>query len=297
MNRIVVAALYRFVPLDDHAELRLPLLDQMRRNEVFGTLLLAPEGINGTVAGSRQAIDGLIDYLRGDARFAELEVKESGCDEMPFKRARVRLKQEIVTMGVEGIDPLDAVGTYVDPADWNQLIDDPEVTLIDTRNDYEVAIGTFSGAVNPETHTFREFPKFVEANLDPARHKKVAMYCTGGIRCEKSTALLRQLGFEQVYHLRGGILKYLETVPESESRWEGECFVFDGRVAVGHGLSLGEHAMCFACGWPVSEADRQHPDYCAGVHCPRCVGEITDDQKRRFAERQRQLELRDNGQA
>ena len=291
MNPIVVAALYRFVPLDDYVQLREPMLDQMIAAEVRGTLLLAGEGINGTIAGSRAGIDDVLSYLRSDPRLADLEVKESLCDQMPFKRSRVRLKKEIVTLGVEGIDPLDAVGTYVDPQDWNDLIADPNVTLIDTRNDYEVAIGTFKGAQSPDTHSFREFPQYVEQELDPGTHKKVAMFCTGGIRCEKSTALLKKQGFTEVYHLRGGILKYLEVVPKEESQWEGECFVFDRRVSVGHGLEVGEHDLCFACGWPITQEDQQHPDFRLGVHCPRCVNEITEEQRSRFAERQRQIEL------
>ena len=290
MNRIIVAALYRFVPLQDYVELQQPIQHQLEKNGVRGTLLLASEGINGTVAGTRDGIDALLNYLRSDPRLEELEVKESSCDEIPFKRARVRLKKEIVTLGVEGIDPLQAVGTYVDPKDWNDLISDPDVVVIDTRNDYEVAIGTFEGATNPETHTFREFPSFVDSELDPEKHKKVAMFCTGGIRCEKSTALLRQKGFDEVYHLRGGILKYLEQVPEEESKWQGDCFVFDGRVAVGHGLREGDHVMCFGCGWPVTAEQQQDPRFVAGVQCPQCADKITDDQRRRFAERQRQIE-------
>jgi UPF0176 protein len=209
---------------------------------------------------------------------------------MPFKRSRVRLKKEIVTMGVDGIDPLDSVGTYVDPKDWNELINDPDVTVIDTRNDYEVAIGAFKGAENPETHSFRQFPQYVAENLDPSKHKKVAMYCTGGIRCEKSTALLKKRGFENVYHLRGGILKYLEEIPEEDSQWEGECFVFDRRVSVGHGLRVSDQVMCFGCGWPVTREQQQDPDYVPGVHCPNCADQITDQQRQRFAQRQRQLE-------
>jgi UPF0176 protein len=286
---VVVAALYRFVILEDYLALQQPLLERMRASGVRGTLLLAPEGINGTIAGSRPAIDDLIGFLREDARFEELEVKESSCERFPFKRSRVRLKKEIVTMGVDGIDPTDSVGTYIDPGSWNELINESDVTLIDTRNDYEVSIGTFRGAVNPNTHSFRDFPEFVE-RLDPQRHKRLAMFCTGGIRCEKSTALLRRMGFDEVYHLRGGILKYLEEVPESESQWVGECFVFDERVSVGHGLVEGEHVMCFACGWPVPPADQEHPDYRPGVHCPNCVDRITPEQMARFAERQRQIE-------
>jgi UPF0176 protein len=296
MSEIVVAALYRFVPLPDAVQLREPILRQMIEAGVRGTLLLAHEGINGTIAGSRAGIDRILSFLRSDPRLAGLDVKESGCQEMPFKRSRVRLKKEIVTMGVEGIDPLDALGTYVDPQDWNDLISDPDVTLIDTRNDYEVAIGTFQGAANPQTHSFRDFPRYVSEQLDPARHKKVAMFCTGGIRCEKSTALLKQRGFDHVYHLRGGILKYLEVIPEEQSRWEGDCFVFDRRVSVGHGLRVGDHVMCFACGWPVARLQQQHPDYIPGIQCPHCAGQISDEQRRRFAERQRQIEQARSGQ-
>ena len=290
MSQIIVAALYRFVPYDDYARHQTPLRAKMESLGIKGTLLLAREGINGTIAGDRDSIDQILEFIRSDHRFAEMDVKESCCDEMPFKRTRVRLKKEIVTMGVQGIDPLDAVGTYVDPQDWNALISDPDVILIDTRNDYEVAIGSFKGATNPATHTFRQFPEYVAKNLNPKTDHKIAMYCTGGIRCEKSTALLKKQGFSEVYHLRGGILKYLEVVPETESQWEGECFVFDRRVSVGHGLKEGNLELCFACGWPVTPEDRNHLDYQAGIHCPRCVHEITDDQRKRFAERQRQLD-------
>lgn len=292
----IVAALYRFVPLDDFADLRHPILDAMNKNGVRGTLLLAPEGINGTVAGTRQGIDQLLRYLRSDplfsGRFEATDVKESESETIPFRRARVRLKKEIVTLGVDGIDPLASVGTYVDPQDWNALVDDPAVTLIDTRNDYEVAIGTFEGATNPNTESFRDFPDYVDNHLDPEKHSKVAMFCTGGIRCEKSTALLKQRGFKEVYHLRGGILKYLETVPEEQTRWEGDCFVFDDRVAVGQGLKESDHAMCYGCGWPVSKEDQQHQDFRAGVHCPRCRSMLTEDQIRRFTTRQEQIESR-----
>ena len=288
-NLIVVAALYRFVTLDDYESMREPLMAAMKSVDVYGSLLLAHEGINGTIAGSRDGIDTVLAYLRQDDRLRELEVKESFCDEMPFRRSRVRLKKEIVTMGVCGIDPNDSVGTYVDPKDWNDFISDPDVVLIDTRNDYEVAIGTFKGAVNPDTHTFREFPDFVDGQLNPQKHTKIAMFCTGGIRCEKSTALLKQKGFTEVYHLRGGILKYLEQVPQEESLWEGECFVFDQRVAVGHGLEESDHVMCFACGWPVTVEQQQHPDFEPGVHCPRCVDRLTEEQRKRFTERQRQI--------
>ena len=211
---------------------------------------------------------------------------------MPFRRARVRLKKEIVTMGIEGIDPNQSVGTYVDPEDWNDLINDPDVTVIDTRNDYEYAIGTFRGAKNPETRSFRQFPDYVEKNLAPDKNRKVAMFCTGGIRCEKSTALLKGMGFEEVYHLRGGILKYLEKIEPEDSLWEGDCFVFDGRVSVGHGLEEGEHIMCFGCGWPVTTEQQKSEEFIPGVQCPHCAGKITEQQRARFAERQRQHEQR-----
>ena len=290
MPQVVVAALYRFTPLDDYATLKEPIESTMARLGVKGSLLLAKEGINGTIAAHREGIDGILAYLRQDDRLSELDVKESYCDEMPFKRARVRLKKEIVTMGVDGINPNDSVGTYVDPKDWNKLISDPEVTVIDTRNDYEVAIGTFEGAMNPETESFRQFPAFVDNELDPQKHRKVAMFCTGGIRCEKSTAFLRSKGFDEVYHLKGGILKYLEEVPEEDSKWKGDCFVFDKRVSVGHNLELGEHLMCYGCGWPVDPEQQHDPKFVRGVQCPHCADQITEEQRSRFTERQRQID-------
>lgn len=265
MSTVTVAALYRFVRLDDYVQLQEPLQSRLDELAIRGSLLLAKEGINGTIAGSRGAVECLIEFLRGDPRLADLEVKYSHADSMPFKRARVRLKKEIVTMGVEGIDPLDSVGTYVDPQDWNDLIADPDVTLIDTRNDYEVAIGSFKGAANPQTHAFREFPQYVQDNLDPQQHKKVAMYCTGGIRCEKSTALLKQQGFSEVYHLRGGILKYLEVMPEEESLWRGDCFVFDDRVSVRHGLEVGDYAWCPVCDRPAKKGTVCCTDQLSGL--------------------------------
>ena len=290
MSKFVVAALYRFVQLDDYEDLQKPIHDQMVEYGVCGSLLLASEGINGTVSGSREAIDQLLNYLRDDPRLSSLEVKESFALEAPFKRTRVRLKKEIVTMGVDGINPNDSVGTYVDPKDWNKLISDPEVTVIDTRNDYEVAIGTFEGAINPETESFRQFPAFVDNELDPQKHRKVAMFCTGGIRCEKSTAFLRSKGFDEVYHLKGGILKYLEEVPEEDSKWKGDCFVFDKRVSVGHNLELGEHLMCYGCGWPVDPEQQHDPKFVRGVQCPHCADQITEEQRIRFTERQRQID-------
>lgn len=291
MAQTVVCALYEFVTLDDYPALKPPLLRFMLDHEVRGTLLLAQEGINGTVAGSRHSIDALLGYLRTDARLKELSYKESYTDTPPFLRSRVKLKREIVTMDVEGIDPKHSVGTYIQPKDWNQLINDPEVLLVDTRNDYEVQVGTFKNAVNPNTESFREFPEYVKQHLDPQKHKKVAMFCTGGIRCEKSTAYLKEQGFEEVYHLEGGILKYLELVPEQESLWEGECFVFDERVTVNHHLEKGEYDQCHACRLPITEEDKKNEQYQRGVSCPHCFDKTTADQKARYAEREKQVQL------
>lgn len=291
MSPIVVVALYRFVSLPDYEALREPLLDVCKKENITGTLLLAAEGINGTVAGSREGTDALLAYLKSDPRLAEIEHKESFYEEMPFYRMKVKLKREIVTMGVEGIDPNKVVGTYVKPKDWNALISDPEVTVVDTRNYYEYAIGTFKGADDPKTTTFREFPEYVKNNLDPEKNKKVAMFCTGGIRCEKSTAYLKEQGFDEVYHLQGGILKYLEDVPKEESLWEGECFVFDNRVAVNHDLEKGEYDQCHGCRHPITEEDKQSEKYMPGIACPRCYDDQSPEQRQRFAERQKQIQL------
>jgi len=291
MTQIVVAALYKFVRLPDYQEIAPRLKDFCDQWQIKGTLLLAEEGVNGTVSGTREAINALVDFLHFDPRFAGLSYKESFYQDKPFYRMKVKLKKEIVTMGVEGIDPQKIVGTYVKPKDWNTLIADPEVVVVDTRNDYEFNIGTFERALNPVTDTFREFPAYVAENLDPAKHKKVAMFCTGGIRCEKSTAYLKEQGFEEVYHLEGGILKYLEEVPEEESLWRGECFVFDNRVAVNHKLEKGIYDQCHGCRHPITEADKQSPLYMRGVSCPRCYDALTEEQKLRFAERQKQIEL------
>lgn len=291
MSNVVVSALYRFVALEDYIDLRQPLLEVMLENQVTGTLLLAKEGINGTIAGSAAGIDSVLAWLKNDPRLARLSHKESYCDAVPFYRTKVKLKKEIVTMGVEGIDPNEVVGTYVKPKDWNSLISDPEVLLVDTRNHYEVKIGTFKDALDPNTETFREFPQYVSDNLDKSKHKKVAMYCTGGIRCEKSTAFLKQQGFEEVYHLEGGILKYLEEVPEQESLWEGECFVFDNRVAVDHGLEKGQYDQCHACRMPITEAEKGSEHYVQGVSCGYCVDQYSDEQRKRFADREKQMQL------
>lgn len=288
---VIVAALYKFVALPDYRELREPLLDACLNAGVKGTLLLATEGINGTIAGSRLAIDEVLAYLKSDARFNDIDHKESLDSELPFYRMKVKLKKEIVTMGRESIDPKILVGHYVEPQDWNALISDPEVTVIDTRNHYECDIGSFEGAINPQTTTFKEMPAFVDEQLDPAEHKKVAMFCTGGIRCEKSTAYLLEQGFDEVYHLKGGVLKYLEEVPKEQSLWRGECFVFDNRVAVDHDLNVGSYDQCHGCRHPITEAQKNSPHYQRGVCCPLCYDRLTIDQKQRFAERQKQIDL------
>jgi len=257
----------------------------------MGTLLLAEEGINGTVSGSREGIDNLLAYLKSDPRLADLSHKEAENEEQPFYRMKVRLKKEIVTLGAPGTDPNKMVGAYIKPKDWNDLINDPEVILVDTRNDYEVEVGTFKGAINPKTQTFREFKQYVEENLDKDKHKKVAMFCTGGIRCEKSTSYLLREGFEEVYHLEGGILQYFEDVPEEESTWEGECFVFDQRVTVNHALEKGSYDQCYACRYPITEEDKQSPKYEKGVSCPHCYDQMSNSQRVRFMERQKQIEL------
>jgi len=291
MSTCVVAALYKFVTLEDYRALREPLLDACIAAGTQGTLLLAREGINGTLAGSREGIDAVLSYLRSDPRMADLQHKESFDEEMPFYRMKVKLKREIVTMGEPGIDPNDRVGTYVQPRQWNTLVNDPEVLLIDTRNDYECDIGTFRGAINPRTTNFREFPDYVRRMLDAGKHKKVAMFCTGGIRCEKASAFMLGEGFEEVYHLEGGILKYLEEVPKEESTWEGECFVFDNRVAVNHDLEKGSYDQCYGCRHPITDEDKASPLYQKGVCCPHCHDTLSEDQRQRFSERQRQVDL------
>lgn len=291
MSQIVVVALYKFVTLEDFEALREPLLDTMNEHGVKGTLLLALEGINGTVAGTRDGTTALLEWLRRDARLSELDWKESFCEEMPFYRTKVKLKKEIVTIGQPGISPNERVGTYVEAKDWNALISDPEVLLIDTRNDYEVSIGTFEGAIDPQTKTFREFPEYVRQQFDPQKHKKVAMFCTGGIRCEKASSFMLKEGFDEVYHLKGGILKYLEEVPAEESKWQGECFVFDNRVTVRHDLAPGSFDQCHACRHPVSAEDMASTQFEQGISCPHCYGSLPEKTRRRAEERQRQIQL------
>ncbi|WP_088348671.1 MULTISPECIES: rhodanese-related sulfurtransferase [Rhodomicrobium] len=291
MSQIVVAALYKFTPFADLPALKASLEHACAEAGILGTLILAPEGINGTVAGSRAGIDALLGHIRAIPGCGDLDHKESFTDTPPFYRMKIRLKREIVTMGVPGIDPNRLAGTYVEPQDWNALIADPEVVLIDTRNDYEARIGSFPGAIDPQTTSFGEFPDWFDRRTDLHGKRKFAMFCTGGIRCEKATAFLRLRGFDEVYHLKGGILKYLETVPEHESLWHGECFVFDQRTTLAHGNAPGSYEICHACRNPVSEADRAAPGYIPGVSCPHCADALSEDQKRRFAERQRQVEL------
>jgi len=291
MSKYVICALYKFVALPNFKAIRQPLLNVMNEKDVRGTLLLAHEGINGTVSGSRESIDFLLNWLEAQEGLENIVSKESFSDESPFKRTKVKLKKEIVTMGVEDVDPNKVVGTYVEPKDWNELIASPDVILVDTRNDYEIAVGTFKNAIDPNTKTFREFPDYVKENLDPAKNKIVAMYCTGGIRCEKSTAYLKEQGFEEVYHLKGGILKYLEEVPKEESSWEGECFVFDDRVTVDHDLQPGNYDQCNACRLPITEEEQASPLFEQGVSCPHCFDETSEDQKGRYREREKQILL------
>lgn len=295
MSSYLVAALYKFVELPDFQDMRQPLFSFCQRHGVKGTLLLAREGINGTIAGSEPGIRAVLAHLRDDPRLSGLEHKESWAEKMPFYRLKVKLKREIVTMGVPDVHPPTMAGAYVPPEQWNALIDDPDVVVVDVRNDYEVSIGSFRGAVNPHTTSFSEFPGWVREQSAEggvlAGGSKVAMFCTGGIRCEKSTAYLRAQGFDEVYHLQGGILKYLETVPVEHSRWDGQCFVFDERVSVGHGLQPGRYGLCRACRLPLSPDDKQSPYFEEGVSCPHCHDAHTEEQKARFRERQKQVEL------
>ena len=299
MPDFLTAALYKFVELPDFAALQAPLLACCEAHGVKGTLLLAPEGINGTIAGTHDGVHAVLHILRGDPRLAALEHKEAHVAQMPFYRMKVRLKKEIVTLGVPDVHPALMAGQYVKSQDWDQLLADPGLVLVDTRNDYEVAIGTFLGAINPATHSFSELPAWVEKEMGEGgalasvdgKKPRVAMFCTGGIRCEKSTAFMRAKGFEEVYHLEGGILKYLETMPAAQSQWEGECFVFDERVSVGHGLHPGNFTLCRSCRDPLSAADRQSPLYELGVSCAHCHARTTDEQKQGYRERQRQVEL------
>lgn len=290
MSKFVVAALYKFADLDDYRDLHEPLRVFCEAQGLRGTLLLAAEGINGTVSGTREAIDALLARLRSDPRLADLEHKESFHDALPFRRMKVRLKKEIVTLGRPEANPNVLVGAYVAPEDWNALIADPDTIVLDTRNDYEVDVGSFERAINPTTATFREFPQFVETNLKAYQDKKIAMFCTGGIRCEKASALMLTMGFREVYHLKGGILKYLEEIPPEQSLWRGECFVFDERVTIGHGLDVGDYHLCRGCRYPITPEDMASPKYENGVSCPHCYDTTSEEQRARFRMRQSQAE-------
>ena len=291
----LATAMYHFVSLPHFKTLREPLLQFCVSRDIKGTLLLANEGINGTVAGPKKSILELLEYLKNDplfeGNFKGLGHKESWSDKHPFYRMKVKFKKEIVTLGVPGVSPTKMVGQYVKPQDWNSIISDPEVVLIDTRNDYEYAIGTFKNAINPKTNTFREFPEYVKTHFDPKKHKKVAMFCTGGIRCEKASSFMMSEGFDEVYHLEGGILKYLEEVDPNESLWQGECFVFDQRVAIKHGLEVGDYDQCYACRYPLSKEDIKSEKYLPGISCPKCHGTHTDEKIKSLTERQKQIIL------
>ena len=284
----IVATFYKFVALSDCQLMQQEILEFCQAQEIKGTILLAAEGINATIAGSREGIDRTIAHLQSLPPFADLEHKESTATELPFKKLKVRIKKEIVTIGKPEVDPSQKVGTYVKPENWNEVISNPEVVVIDTRNQYEVEIGTFKGAIDPKTDSFREFPQYIAENIDPQQHPKVAMFCTGGIRCEKASSYLLSQGFKEVYHLKGGILKYLEKVQPEESLWEGECFVFDERVTVKEGLEEGNYDLCYACGHPISEADKASPQYEAIVSCPHCYNDLTPEKKAKQRERARQ---------
>jgi len=291
VSELLVAAFYKFTKIEDPAKLQALIEDCCIKNDVRGIVLIANEGINSTIAGSSEGVRNVLQFLRNDARFSDLIWKESTTDQAPFRKLRVRLKKEIVTMGVPGIDPARLVGTYVKPEDWNDLIDDPNVIVVDARNDYEVEIGTFKNAINPDITAFGELPQWIKDNIDIDEEPRIAMFCTGGIRCEKSTALLKEAGVKDVFHLEGGILKYLEQVPEDQSRWGGQCFVFDERVSVGHGLEVGEYELCRACRHPICDEDKTSTKFVEGVSCPRCHDQTTAEQKASYAERQKQIDL------
>lgn len=286
----LIATFYKFANISDLKAKQQQILAWCQLQEVKGTIILAAEGINGTIAGSAKAIATVLTHLRSLPNFADLESKESTTEKPPFVRLKVKIKAEIVTLGLPEINPNQQVGTYIDPQDWNRVIGDPEVVVIDTRNEYEVNIGSFQRAHNPHTQSFREFPEYIAQNLNPQENSKVAMFCTGGIRCEKASAYLLSQGFKEVYHLKGGILKYLENVSPEESMWEGECFVFDERVAVKEGLELGSHELCYACGHPISQADKNSPHYQAHIACPRCCDRLTPEKKARQINRRRARE-------
>ena len=289
--KFTVATFYLFADLPDFEKKQQIIKEFCENQSIFGTIILAPEGINGTISGKRANIDAALDFLRNDNRLADLPTRLSYTDRKTFHRMRVILRPEIVTLGDPSVNPNEAVGQYIEPEDWNDLIEDPQVTLIDTRNNYEFEVGTFKGAIDPKTETFGEWPDYVKNNLDPKKNKKIAMFCTGGIRCEKASAHLLKHGFKDVFHLRGGILNYLEKIPEAKSAWEGDCFLFDHRVAVKHGLEQGDYEICFGCRWPISKNDVDSSKYEPGVSCPKCADELTEERRERLRERHRQVIL------
>ena len=291
MSSVCVVAFYHFARLDYYKDIQQPLLERCLSQNIMGTVLLAQEGINGTIAGSEKNVTNILSYIRSHQRLCDLVYKKSYTEKPPFLRMKVRLKKEIVSMGVPNIDPTNIVGTYVKPADWDDFISDPDVVVIDTRNEYEIEIGSFINSVNPKTTSFREFPDWVNKNASILSNKKIAMFCTGGIRCEKSTAYLKEKGYKEVFHLQGGILKYFEETSSENSLWNGECFVFDDRVSVGHDLAVGNYDLCHACRHPISIEDKGSPLFKLGISCPKCFRGTSDDQKKRFGERQKQMEL------
>ena len=292
-NEILVAALYKFVEIDDLLSLQSDLHEICEKNNIMGTILIANEGINGTISGKTNEINQTISLLKSDKRFANIEIKYSSTNKQPFHRMKVRLKKEIVTIGLPEINPNKKVGTYVKPEDWNDLISDPNVIVIDTRNKYETKIGSFQNALDPETSSFREFPDWVKKfkSSKENANKKIAMFCTGGIRCEKASSLMKEEGFEDVYHLQGGILKYLETIDKENSLWNGECFVFDQRVCLTDELEVGSYKMCFACRMPITEEEMQNEKYIEGISCIYCYDKTTKEKKERFGSRQKQILL------
>lgn len=286
-----VCALYKFVRLQNIKKLKLNLYNFLIKNDIYGTILLAEEGINGTISGKNDSIEKLLNYIQSEKRFGKVDYKISHHSENPFYRTKVKIKKEIVTLGIENVSPIKDSGIYVDPKNWNSLIMDKNTILIDTRNDYEIKIGTFKNSINPHTETFREIPTFLDLNLKRFKNKNIAMFCTGGIRCEKSTSYLKQKGFKNVYHLKGGILNYLKNIPKKESLWKGECFVFDNRVSVNHSLEKGLHDQCFACRMPINSDHKKHPDYKEGISCPFCNTMTSEKQKNRYKERQKQINI------
>ena len=291
MDKYTVCAFYKFINIPNHEYLKEPINNFLNKNKIMGTILIAHEGINGTISGRENAIIDLLNFLKKELKLQYIDYKLSFHNENPFYRTKVRLKKEIVTMGEPSIDPKQSTGTYIEPELWNELIEDKDTILIDTRNEYEIDIGTFENSINPHTKSFRDFPTFADKKLNPKKHKKIAMFCTGGIRCEKSTAYLKQKGFDQVYHLKGGILNYLKKIPKNKSKWIGECFVFDNRVSVDHDLKKGNFDQCHACRMPISAEDKDSQYYKKGISCPHCYKLTSEERKKRFKERQKQVEL------